>query len=96
MSYLGQLLLVSIPCVITGLFALLAIVVQGRRIRDDVGKRVGTPNGQGNVVQMLERALQHQGKQDDRMERVLTRLGRIEAGQKQQDERLAALEGESA
>lgn len=96
MKYLGDLLLVSIPAAVTGSFALLAIVVQGRRTRREVEKRVGTPNGQGNVVQMLERALQHQGRQDERMQNVLTRLGRIEAGQKKQDERLEALEGESA
>lgn len=96
MNYIADLLLVSIPAAITGGFALLVIVVQGRRTRAEVERRVGTPNGHGNVVEMLERALRHQGKQDDHNERMLTRLGRIEAGQRTQDERIAALEGEAA
>lgn len=96
MNYLADLALVSIPAAITGGFALLVIIIQGRRTRADVESRVGTPNGHGNVVEMLERALHHQGIQDDRAERILTRLGRIEAGQRHQDDRLAALEGDAA
>lgn len=80
------------PAAITGGLALAAIVVQGRRTRKEVASRVGTPNGQGNITQMLERSIRWQGKSDERTERMLTRLGRIEAGQRAQDERLDALE----
>lgn len=80
------------PAAITGGLALCAIVIQGRRTRKEVAQRVGQPNGQGNLTQMLERSIRWQGKSDERTERILTRLGRIEAGQRAQDARLDALE----
>lgn len=80
------------PAIITGLFALLAIWLGGRKTRREIGRRVGTPNGHGNVVQMVERLLAGQAGQDERLaklergqNRAATRAGRIES-------RLKALE----
>lgn len=92
MSYLADLILVSIPAAITGAGAIIVFILQSRRNERELARRVGEPNGQGTVVEMLERALKHQGKQDERAAQILTRLGRIEAGQRRQDERIESLE----
>lgn len=92
MSYLADLILVSIPAAITGAGAIIVFLLQSRRNERELARRVGDPNGQGNVVEMLERALKHQWKQDERTSQILTRLGRIEAGQRRQDERIEKLE----
>lgn len=46
--------------------------------RRELKNRVGTPNGQGTTIQMIERILVGQGQQDERLERVEERLTRIE------------------
>lgn len=92
MSYLADLILVSIPAALTGAGAIVVFLLQSRRNERELARRVGDPNGQGNVVEMLERALKHQWKQDEKTSQILTRLGRIEAGQRRQDERIEKLE----
>ena len=51
----------------------------------DVRDRIGTPNGQGNVVEMMERLLAGQAGQDNR-------IARLEASDAAHDERIRKLE----
>lgn len=53
--------------VVVGLFA-------RRGFIRELGNRVGDPNGQGTVVQMLERLLDGQTGQDKRLARIESRL----------------------
>lgn len=76
-----------------GVIALIGVWLQGRRTRKEVRERVGTPNGQGNVVQMLERAHARMDDMESRqygfdgkLNRTLSRLGRIEAKQRTQEQ----------
>lgn len=92
MSYLADIILVSIPAAVSGAVSIVVFLLQSRRHERELARRVGEPNGQGNVVEMLERALKHQWKQDERAAQILTRLGRIEARQIRQDERIESLE----
>jgi hypothetical protein len=72
------LCVVSIPAAVTGGFALLAIWLGNRKTRRDVADRVGTPNGHGDLIQMVTSLHQRQDRQDRRADRMSTRLGRIE------------------
>jgi hypothetical protein len=56
-----------------------------REISRELEQRVGTPNGKGNVVEMLERLLTGQTGQDNR-------LARIEARQIDHEARIRAIE----
>ncbi|MEZ5350962.1 MAG: hypothetical protein R2714_17455 [Microthrixaceae bacterium] len=52
----------------------------------EVKRRVGTPNGQGNVIEMLERILHGQTGQDSRLAQIEVRLNRG-------DQRFTEIEG---
>lgn len=56
-----------------------------RRGFKSLSERVGTPNGQGNIVQMLERILRGQTGQD-------LRLAKLEEGQANHAQRLHLIE----
>lgn len=92
MKYIGDLLLAAIPAALTGGAAIVVFVMQARRSRQDLERRVGEPNGRGNVVQMLEHLLMHQGRLYDRLSLAVTRLDEIEMWQQKQDERIKAVE----
>jgi hypothetical protein len=55
--------------------------------RRELKNRVGTPNGNGNVVDMTERLLAMNVVQDER-------LGRLEARQSGVEQRLSRLDGQ--
>lgn len=67
-----------VVAVVTGVFGIL----QNRRTRQSFEERIGTPNGQGTVVQMQETQLQRLAE----LERIVV------SGQSEQDKRLARLE----
>ncbi len=60
--------------------------VMAKRAGEKAADAIGTPNGQGNVVQMLERILAGQTGQDNR-------LANLEAHQHDHEIRLAGIEG---
>ncbi len=61
--------------------------IMAKRAGEKAVDAIGTPNGQGNVVQMLERILAGQTGQDNR-------LARLEAHQHDHETRLAVVEGQ--
>lgn len=64
--------------VVAGVFGLL----QNRKTRRSIEDRIGTPNGQGNVIEMQETGLSRLVQ----LERIVLR------GQSEQDKRIARLE----
>lgn len=73
--------------------ALIGVLLSNRRTRQEVRHRVGTPNGQGNLVEMSERMLDrlddlevNYERLDDKVNRALSRLGRIEKKQRHQEQ----------
>ena len=53
---------------------------------------IGTPNGQGNVVEMLERLLEDQAGQDRRLADIETRQNNAEGRLNHIDDRLRSIE----
>ena len=53
---------------------------------------IGTPNGQGNVVEMLERLLEDQAGQDRRLADIETRQNNTEGRLNHIDDRLRSIE----
>ena len=56
-----------------------------RGTKRELENRVGTPNGHGNVVEMLERLVTGQAGQDNR-------LARLERGQLEHESRIRSIE----
>lgn len=78
----------AIAAVAVALIAAVASVVAaliGLATKKSTEDKLGTPNGHGNIVQMMERLLAGQTGQDER-------LAVIEARQVRQAERLSAIE----
>ena len=74
---------VVIILAIIGAFGSIGAAYAANTARKDVRDRIGTPNGQGNVVEMMERLLAGQTGQD-------TRIARLEGVQVQHGIDLAA------
>ena len=70
---------------VAALGGLAVAIVQARAAIHEQAQRIGTPNGHGNLVEMMERLLSGQTGQD-------SRLAVIEARQVRQAERLHAIE----
>lgn len=71
----------------------------GERLRVDLEDRVGTPNGHGNVVQMLQSVLRmmqqvlaEQTEQAARLVRIEERQGRLVEGHREHGSRIGELE----
>lgn len=65
-------------------------------LRRDQERRIGTPNGHGNVVEMSEKLLAGQAGQDSRLAVLERESIRQAAAQKDQGERLGLVEQEVA
>ncbi len=61
--------------------------IMAKRAGEKAAEAIGTPNGQGNVVQMLERILSGQAGQD-------RRIARLEERQHNHEVRIATVEGQ--
>lgn len=48
-----------------------------REMRTDQAKRIGTPNGKGNAIQMLERIVSGQAGQDNRLAKLESTVGEM-------------------
>lgn len=70
---------VSDPVKIATITAVLGPVMLAMVTRREIKSRVGTPNGQGNVVEMLEKLIESQAGQDRRLAEHDRRLARLEA-----------------
>lgn len=67
-------------------------IIQARKV-DRVGESIGTPNGQGNLVQMAEQLLAGQADQDQRLAAIEARLGRDDTRLIEIDQRLSQIDG---
>ena len=77
---------------ITTTGGVIVALIQARKV-DRVGEKIGTPNGQGNLVQMAERLLAGQADQDLRLAQIEARLGRGDTRLTEIDRRLSQLDG---
>lgn len=62
--------LVTVTVAAIAAFGGVAAAYAANAARRDVRDRIGTPNGQGNVVEMMERLLAGQAGQDNRIARL--------------------------
>lgn len=65
-------------------------------VGDDIREWVGTPNGHGNVVAMLERVLAGQTGQDARLARLEAWQAEVRDGLRRHGERIGAVEQDVA
>lgn len=77
--------------VVVAIVALVGTVTTAMVTREQVRHRIGTPNGQGNVIEMLERLLAGQTGQDARLASLEHRVGRIEVNHGRQLTEIADL-----
>lgn len=67
-------------------------VMAARAARHDVARRVGEPNGHGNLIEMVEELLNGQARHDTRFARLEERTARMEDRQADHHERLIRVE----
>ena len=84
---------VLLTAVLAGIGRLVHLVVV---LRDDMQKRVGQPNGKGNLTQMLETLLTGQTGQDSRLAVHDTKITANEDAIRAYGDRLGALEQDVA
>lgn len=77
---------------ITTVGGVIVALIQARKT-DRIGEKIGTPNGQGNLVQMAEQLLAGQADQDQRLAAIEARLGRGDTRLIEIDRRLSQIDG---